>query len=107
MIQLDADTLDVLIGWAAAPLLLIALVSHIKGFMTAMPWTRTENRTTTTWAPLVLDVLAVGYVKLMELDGRLDVPGTVGWPTVVMLGVALGVVTGKVYDAAWAVRTAR
>ena len=98
MVQLDADTLNTLIGWGAAPLMLVALVSHIKGFMSAMPWTQKMPSAESAWAPLVVDALAIGYVKLMALDGRLSIDGTVGWPTIVLLGIALGVITGKAYD---------
>lgn len=98
MIQLDSDALNALIGWAAAPLLLIAVVSHIKGFISVIPWTKRDATSPDAWAPLALDGLGVGYVKLMQLDGRLVLDGGAGWPTVGLLGVALGVIAGKAYD---------
>ena len=104
MIQLDPGSIDLLIGWAAAPALLLALTSHIKRFFAAMPWTQVEPANKSPW-PLTTDALAVAYVKLMALDGRLYIGGDAGWPTVVVLGVALGVSAGKVYDA-WTSRAA-
>ena len=106
MIQLDAETLNTLIGWGAAPLLLVALVSHLKRFLVALPWTREQAAPESSpWAPLVLDALAIGYVKLMAIDGRLALEGTVGWPTIALVGIALGVITGKAYDV-WTSRAA-
>lgn len=98
MIELAAQDVNTLIGWAAAPLMLVALISHIKGLLAAMPWTVKKPDSENAWAPFAVDVLAVGYVKLMALDGRLQIDGTVGWPTIILLGIALGVLTGKAYD---------
>lgn len=98
MIQLDSDALNALIGWAAAPLLLIALVSHIKGFISVLPWSKRAADSKDAWAPLALDGLGIGYVWLMQMDGRLALDGMVGWPTVALLGIALGVIAGKAYD---------
>lgn len=101
MTQIDATLLNELIGWSLAttPLLLVAVMSHIKRFVSSLPWTRSRTvPSDTDWAPLVLDFLAIGFVRLSVTDGRLVLPGVVGWPTVILLGLVLGVATGKAYD---------
>ena len=97
-------TIEGLIGLAVAPLLIIALTSHVKGFArtlaSALGYGMTTHTGATPW-PLVADTIGVAWaLALWHAD---VLPEDVGVTSAVLVGLALGVAAAKVRDVGTAV----
>ena len=107
---MEGLNIEALIGFAAAPLLIIALVGHLKLFTRAVAdWVErlqtssggfiastTSSDDRSPW-PLVTDLMAIAWTFGLWQSRLL--PEQVTHPTtVVLLGLALGVAAGLAYE---------
>lgn len=102
--------IQALIGLGAAPLVIIALTAHIKAFARAMhayiigalnrTWSASSDSNASVW-PLVADLLAVGWCWALSADGILQAllkVDRIALPTIVLVGLALGITAGQIRD---------
>lgn len=100
--------IQALIGLGAAPLVIIALTAHIKAFAQAThrymrPFDFVEagpDPKASPW-PLVADLLAVAWCWALSADGILQAllkVERIALPTIVLVGLALGIAAGQIRD---------
>lgn len=80
-----------LVGFAAAPALILAVVAHISGAIS-----RALGDATASAKPLLADIIGIAWAFALFDAGML--PGVENVPVVVLAGVALGVATGLARD---------
>ena len=96
--------IQALIGLGAAPIVIIALTAHIRGAARAMHHylrgMRGGAEGATVW-PLVADLVAVGWCWALAQDGLLQAflhLDHITLPTIVLIGLALGIASGQIRD---------
>lgn len=111
---MDLDTFQAVQSFAGVPagvLLIPVLTSDVREFARAMQrllfplfhW-QTSTEKATPW-PLVADVLGVVWALLAWRGGLIPVPGLL-WPTVVLVGLVMGLTASGVRDVAVRLRGA-
>ena len=96
--------IQALVGFGAAPVLIIALCDHLKRFMASMPWTF-DRANGAPW-PLVSDAHGGLWALALWEGGLLAVPEIeLRWPVVVLLGLALGIGSSALVDSKRALRS--
>ncbi len=108
--NIDGDTLQLLVGLVGGPVAIIALVNHVKLFFASMPWTRgpwVETVDASPW-PLITDAGGVLWAFALNDSGMLAPLGVVDlrWPLVVLIGlVVFGLGSSAVVDQKRAIVT--
>lgn len=96
--------IQTLIGFGAAPLVIIALTAHIRSFARAVhAYLRgfmDSGPEATVW-PLVADLVAVAWCVALAQGGQLQAflqLERMHLATIVLVGIALGIISGQIRD---------